>query len=77
MTTCPFCRSKRIVQLSPHLFRCHTCEAIFDDDPNEGGDYSDDPVRSALMREAAEEKARQKPKRPPKPPDFSRNRRFR
>ena len=73
---CIFCNSKKVAQLSPHMFRCNACGAHFDDDPEEGGDYSDDPVRSAVAREARDN-ARRLRRRPAPRPDFTRGKRFR
>jgi len=74
---CPFCNSKKTAQLSPHMFRCNTCNAHFDDEPDEGGTHSDDPVRSAIHHEAQEAHRKKRRRGRRHTPDFSRNHRFR
>ena len=52
-TRCPLCGSRRVVELSPHMLVHHDCpkhggrDVYFDDEPDEGGDYSTDPTRRA------------------------------
>lgn len=49
---CPWCRTREHVY--PHgqrEFFCGRCKRLFDADPDEGGDYSDDPSRRAERQE--------------------------
>jgi len=39
-THCPFCGDRRIITYAGGLYRCHKCDRLFDNDPDEGGDYS-------------------------------------
>ena len=48
---CPFCGSRRVCELSKNLYRCATCDAHFDNDPNEGGDFSSRDPSARLERE--------------------------
>ena len=60
MDNCPFCHSKRVASLGGHLFRCASCGSHFDDDPNEGGDFSNRHPDARLIRqEVAEERREQ------------------
>jgi ribosomal protein L37AE/L43A len=38
---CPGCGRRKSVVRAGDLFKCTKCGALFDDDPDEGGDYSD------------------------------------
>lgn len=55
---CPFCKDKRTVKLSEHMFCCHNCDAYFDDEPDEGGDYCSDPTRRMMREEERDRRAR-------------------
>lgn len=49
---CPSCGSSRSVyEDGDRNFFCNNCKVTFDDLPDEGGDYSRDPVRSAIRKE--------------------------
>lgn len=48
---CPSCRSKKVLAVSPQLYRCQGCNGFFDSTPNEGGSHSNNPERSAIMKE--------------------------
>ncbi len=53
---CPFCNSKRIdvIDKPPHgVFRCTDCERLFDDEPDEGGDFSSRDASRRMEREEA------------------------
>lgn len=50
MPKCPKCNSARaVVQLAE--FFCNNCKFIFDNDPDEGGDYSDRDPSARLERQ--------------------------
>ena len=42
---CPQCGRVRAVKEFFDMFRCSSCGAEFDDDPDEGGDYLSDPTK--------------------------------
>jgi DNA-directed RNA polymerase subunit RPC12/RpoP len=42
---CPFCGSKKTYAEGHRNYFCMSCKRGFDDDPDEGGDYSTDPTR--------------------------------
>lgn len=51
---CPRCGTNK--QVKPHgvagdMYHCHRCHGTFDDDPNEGGTYSDFNPAARLERE--------------------------
>ena len=48
---CPFCGNAGDVANSEGSLWCSKCCAFFDDDPEEGGDYSDRNVALRLERE--------------------------
>jgi tRNA(Ile2) C34 agmatinyltransferase TiaS len=53
--TCPFCgRRKGIRPAGPDTFKCPACGALFDDDPDEGGTYSNRNPAARLEREDRE-----------------------
>ena len=54
MNRCPLCNSPKITPLGRHWFRCATCGAHFDNDPGEGGDYSDRNPSARLERQERE-----------------------
>lgn len=47
---CPRCGSRRTAERG-ELFACADCEALFDGNPNEGGDWSDHNPAARLERE--------------------------
>ena len=42
---CPGCGGKQPRKLRDSIYWCDKCRCQFDDDPDEGGDYSWDPTR--------------------------------
>lgn len=42
---CPRCRTQQNDRGRDAQYRCHNCGALFDSDPDEGGDYSNDPTK--------------------------------
>lgn len=67
LAPCPKCHTAKHVQVIGHrLFRCHQCDTpAFDDDPDEGGDYSSRSPSARLEREERwrEEQARRRAER--------------
>lgn len=62
MVVCPACGTKQPMRLpGESIYRCPRCGGMFDDAPDEGGDYCTDPTRRLERRE--EERARRKQKR--------------
>lgn len=56
---CPRCGRKNRVYLEGYRnYYCSRCKIVFDDDPDEGGDYSIDPTRR--MRQQEEWKQRRR-----------------
>jgi len=55
---CPWCHSRKKVYMVPAGYQCLRCDRIFDDQPDEGGDWSDRNPALRLMR--AEERAPRK-----------------
>ena len=47
---CVRCKSKRVARLG-ELYRCASCDALFDDNPDEGGDYSSRNPSARMERE--------------------------
>lgn len=64
LAPCPKCHTAKHVQVIGHrLYRCHQCDTpAFDDDQDEGGDYSDRNPSARLEREERwrEEQARRR-----------------
>jgi len=49
---CPWCgRRKSVSQAGEGQYWCSHCKRLFDDDPDEGGDYSDRNPAARLERE--------------------------
>lgn len=48
---CPKCGRSKSVVSQGEMFHCHACAAFFDDDPNEGGDYSDRDPSARIERQ--------------------------
>ena len=71
---CPSCGDNRAVYAEPTGYYCRTCQVVFDDDPNEGGDYSSHDPSWRMQREEAraERKKREQAKRRALPPGFGR-----
>jgi hypothetical protein len=56
--SCPSCRRKQAAKPgNDAMYRCTWCQACFDNDPNEGGDFEDENPAARLVRE---EQRRQK-----------------
>lgn len=54
MPSCPRCRSRKHVYAEGlKSYWCRSCKVCFDDDPSEGGDYSDRFPEARLLREEA------------------------
>lgn len=51
---CPFCRSNRPVISGDRNYYCPDCKKLFDDSPEEGGDYSDRNASARIEREERE-----------------------
>lgn len=50
---CPRCKRQQQRRLSDSIYRCDKCHAMFDDDPDEGGDWSN---RNPALRIEREER---------------------
>lgn len=51
-TPCPWCKTAKYVYAEgSHEFYCRQCKRIFDNDPDEGGDFSDRNPAVRLERE--------------------------
>jgi hypothetical protein len=55
---CPWCHSRKKVYIVPSGYQCLACDRIFDDQPDEGGDFSD--FNPALRLQRAEARATRK-----------------
>ena len=51
---CPGCNRTQPMRGPDSVYYCPHCSAQFDDDPDEGGDYYSDPVKSAEAKERRE-----------------------
>lgn len=51
---CPQCNRKQPERCPASIYRCPVCGVMFDGDPDEGGDYANDPVYSAEAKERRE-----------------------
>jgi len=63
---CPFCNSKQVVIHTtgpPPTYHCCECDKLFDDHPDEGSDYSNDPTRRIEAEEERELRQQNKLKR--------------
>lgn len=47
---CPQCGRIKAVQKAGAFYKCNGCGAVFDDEPEEGGDYSDRNPAARLER---------------------------
>ena len=69
MSRCPKCNRSGVVQGDQYW--CRHCSMIFDDDPDEGGDYATNPARRMERQESRRHKeptnGRQKPPQETKP----------
>ena len=54
---CPKCNRPQPAKGPDAIYYCPTCRMQFDNDPNEGGDFSD---RNAAIRLERQERAREK-----------------
>lgn len=60
---CPWsCGMNGVSVIGHRRFYCHGCHREFDDSPNEGGDFSNDPVRSAERREERTNRPKKRPR---------------
>ena len=57
---CPRCGGKRASTEPGGFFRCAKCDAIFDDDPEEGGSHGNRPDQRMLREERERDRARGK-----------------
>jgi len=56
---CPKCGdNRRAYESGDREWWCSACGVAFDDHPNEGGDYSDDPTKRIERQEAWEARKR-------------------
>lgn len=55
---CPFCHRKKSVIHNLDTLFCTKCFRHFDDDPDEGGDYCDDPTKRIEWMERKMERRR-------------------
>jgi len=55
---CPRCGEKRASEIEAGLYRCANCDGMFDDDPDEGGDYGWEPSRRMQRQESREQRRR-------------------
>ncbi len=56
---CPRCRDNSLVfEDDERGLWCHRCKVAFDNDPNEGGDFFNDPTKRIEVREARANKGR-------------------
>lgn len=54
---CPRCGTNKHVQVTGYnLYHCHQCHGAFDDDPDEGGDYGNNPSRRLEREEERKER---------------------
>lgn len=53
---CPFCGRRKAVRPQADSYFCTRCFKHFDDDPDEGGDYSDRNPAARLEREERKKK---------------------
>jgi len=56
---CPRCRTNKQIVPQGDLYVCRRCGALLDDDPDEGGDYSDRSPAARLEREERRRAAQQ------------------
>lgn len=54
---CP-CGSKKFQPAGPDLYKCLRCGGLFDNEPDEGGDYGHRPEARLMREEAARERRR-------------------
>lgn len=60
---CPKCGRKQLYRSQDAIYRCGPCGVMFDNDPSEGGDFSDHNAAARLER-ADREKERRKVRGP-------------
>lgn len=60
---CIGCGRRKSVQPVGEFFKCSACGALFDADPDEGGDYSDRNPAARLDREDRARERRAQPRR--------------
>jgi ribosomal protein L37AE/L43A len=54
--SCPKCGKTRPGLVKGGRYKCNRCHAIFDQQPNEGGDYHADPAKRMMIAEATKGK---------------------
>ena len=56
---CPKCGRKQPLSKTPHdTYYCEWCRMMFDDEPDEEGDYCTDPTRRLMREEGRRERRR-------------------
>lgn len=55
---CPRCRRKQPVREDAAQYWCDECRVLFDDAPDEGGDYCTDPTRRIERQEEQADRIR-------------------
>jgi len=58
---CPGCG--RSNESATDVFWCPICQCQYDDDPDEGGSYANNPLQTLIRREEAEKRRRQRDQR--------------
>lgn len=58
--TCPLCGSTKAAKAGKGRYKCNRCGGLFDDDPDEGGDYHQRNPSARLEREERERDRRRK-----------------
>lgn len=61
--SCPLCNRVKAVQKVADMYHCTACNKHFDDDPDEGGTYSDHNPAARLEREDRAREKRAQPRR--------------
>lgn len=62
--TCPACGTRQPMRLpGESIYRCDKCGGMFDDSPDEGGDYSTDPSRRLEQQEEQAMRKKQRARR--------------
>lgn len=49
-------RRKSVQEIGHRTYRCGFCGTLFDDEPDEGGDYATDPARRMIREEERRER---------------------
>lgn len=61
---CPSCQTGQFRRGDGTVYHCGKCGGMFDDDPEDGGDYSDRNPAARLEREERRGEARRNGRRP-------------